>query len=138
MNWKRIILGGLAAGLVMNVIDFLEELLVLGDRYKALQQQNIFLSQPRLPFVPLWILGIFAMGLILAWLYAAVRPRLGPGPKTAFMVGLACGLLAHVAYPFCVASWGQEGRFLPMVWMVGGLVQYIFGALVAGLLYREP
>ncbi len=137
MNWKRILVGGIVAGAVMNVLDMLVGMLVLGQRYKALQDAGIYLKEPRLPFVPLWILGLFAMGIVAAWFYAAVRPRLGPGPKTALLVGLACGLLAHVAYPFSMATWGREGRFIPLVWMASGLLSYLIGALVAGYVYRE-
>ncbi len=137
MNWKRILIGGLAAGLLMNVIDFLVSMFILGERYTYLQKQGIFLPAPRLPFMPLWILGMFAVGLVLAWLYAAARPRLGPGPRTALVVGLAVGLLAHVPYPFSMASWGMQGRFIALVWMLSGLVEYVAGTLLAGFLYKE-
>ncbi len=137
MNWKRILIGGIVAGAVMNVLDMLVGLLVLEGRYKALQDAGIYLKEPRLPFVPLWILGLFAMGVIAAWFYAAVRPRLGQGPKTALLVGLALGLMSHVAYNVSAASWGQQGRFLPAMWMVSGIVELVVGTLVAGWLYKE-
>jgi hypothetical protein len=137
MSWKRIVWGGLAAGLLMNVIDMLVGVLVLGPRYMSCQALGIFLKEPRLPFVPLWILGIFAEGLILAWLYAAVRPRLGPGPKTALLVGLAAGLLTHVPYNFSMVCWGLQGRMMPFVWMVSGIAEFILGTLLAGWIYRE-
>lgn len=137
MNWKRVLIGGLAAGVLMNVLDVLVGMFLLSQRYMALQKQGIFLQTPRLPFVPLWILGMFAAGMILAWLYASVRPRLGPGPKTAVMVGLAVGLLAHVPYPFSMASWGLQGRFIALVWMLSGLLEYVAGTLLAGSLYKE-
>ncbi len=137
MNWKRIILGGLVAGLVMNVIDVITEMFVLGERYKQLQEAGVFLKEPRLPFVPIWILGLFATGVLAAWFYAAVRPRLGPGPRTALLVGLYLGLLAHVPYNVTHAAWGMQGRFMPLVWMLGGMVQMIVGTLIAGWLYKE-
>ena len=137
MNWKRILVGGIVAGAVMNVLDMLVGLLVLEGRYKALQDAGIYLKQPRLHFVPLWILGMFAMGLIAAWFYAAVRPRLGPGPRTALIVGLALGLMSHVAYNVSAASWGAQGRFLPLMWMGSGIVELVVGTLVAGCIYKE-
>ena len=137
MNWKRIILGGVLAGLVMNVLDALTEMLVLGERYKQLQEAGVFLKEPRLPFVPIWILGLFAAGVVAAWFYAAVRPRLGPGPRTALLVGLCLGLLAHVPYNVTHAAWGMQGRFMPLVWMLGGMLQLVVGTLVAGWVYKE-
>ena len=35
----------------------------------------------------------FVLGIALVWLYAAVRPRFGPGPKTAVITGLAAWVL---------------------------------------------
>jgi hypothetical protein len=137
MSWKRILIGGLAAGLLMNVLDFAASALFLMERYEALQAEGIYLKEPLLPFMPLWILGQFAMGLILAGLYAAVRPRLGPGPKTALIVGLVAGLLTHVPYNVAVASWSPAGRFIPLVTMIAGLIQFLLGALLAGFLYKE-
>src|ERR1022692_4260888 len=37
----------------------------------------------------------FAAGIIAVWLYAAMRPRFGPGPRTAIRAGAAVWLLAH-------------------------------------------
>jgi hypothetical protein len=137
MNWKRILVGGLAAGLLMIAIDALVGATVLMPRYQARQADGTFLKNPQLPFAPLWILGFFAIGLILAWLYAATRPRLGPGPGTALIVGLAVGLLAHVPYPFALACWSPAGRLIPLVWMLSGLAEYVLATLLAGYLYRE-
>jgi len=137
MNWKRIALGGVLAGVVMNLVDAMAGMLLLGERYKQLQEAGIFLKEPRIPFAPLWILGLFASGIIAAWFYAAVRPRLGPGPKTALLVGLLLGLMAHVPYNVTHAAWGMQGRFMPLVWMLGGIIQLVAGTLVAGWVYKE-
>jgi hypothetical protein len=138
MNWRRILYGGLAAGLLMSVVDFLVGTFVLAPRYARYQEIGIFLKEPRLPLFPLlWVLGTFAEGLLLAWLYAAVRPRLGPGPKTAVLVALAVGLMAHVPLNFSMATWGIQGRFLPFVWMLSGLAQFLLGTLLAGFIYKE-
>ena len=137
MNWKRIALGGLLAGVVMNALDFAVGIFVLGERYKQFQDAGIFLKEPRLPFVPIWIAGIFVMGFVAAWFYAAVRPRLGPGPQTALLVGLVLGLVGHVMYNVSAASWGLQGRFMPLVWMVSGIAQLVVGTLVAGWVYKE-
>jgi hypothetical protein len=138
MNWKRIALGGLLAGVVMNAIDFIPYILLGGsDRLMELQKVGVYLQEPRFPFMPLWILGVFAMGFFAAWFYAVARPRLGAGPQTALMVGLALGLMSHVPYNFTIVSWGQQGRFLPLVWMCTGIVELVVGTLVAGWVYKD-
>jgi hypothetical protein len=137
MNWKRIALGGLLGGIAMNALDFAVGMLVLGERYMKFQEAGVFLKEPRLPFVPIWIAGIFVLAFLASWFYAAVRPRLGPGPKTALLVGLALGLVGHVMYNVSAAAWGLQGRFMPLVWMVSGIVELVVGTLVAGWVYKE-
>lgn len=138
MNTKRILLGGLVAGVVMNVIDGVINGLVLAPRYTAMSEAGLLLSEPRLPFMPLWVLLVFTMGLVVAWLYAIARPRLGPGPKTAILVALAVGFAWGVPTNFSMANWATFGRFLPFMWCVSAFLESIAGTLVAGALYKEP
>jgi hypothetical protein len=49
MNWKRILAGGLAAGLLMIAIDALVGAAVLMPRYQARQADGTFLKDPQLP-----------------------------------------------------------------------------------------
>jgi len=137
MQPKRLLISGIAAGVVMWIVDFIANGIVLADRYKTLQSTGIFLSQPRLPFFALWTLMELGLGIGLAWIYAAVRPRLGPGPKTAFTVGLVVGLMMYLPGNLAQASWSAVGRFVPLVWLVFGVIGTVAGALVAGALYKE-
>ena len=47
------------------------------------------------------------------------------------------GLVAFVPGNFGTASWSAIGRFVPMVWMLSGIVECVVGTLVAGMMYRE-
>jgi hypothetical protein len=47
------------------------------------QQAGLFLKEPRYPFFPAaWIVVLFLISYILAWLYASARVTRGAGPKT--------------------------------------------------------
>ena len=137
MQPKRLLISGIAAGMVIWVVDFIANGIVLAERYKALQSAGYFLSTPRLPFVARWTLVVLGIGIGLAWTYAAVRPRLGPGPKTALTMGAVIGLMMYVPGNLAQASWSVVGRMVPFVWLVFGLLGTIAGALVAGALYKE-
>ena len=137
MQTKRLLISGIAGGVVMWIVDFIANGVVLAERYKMLQQAGHFLPAPRLPFFPLWILMELALGIGVAWIYAAVRPRLGPGPKTALTVGVVLGLMIYLPGNLAQASWSAVGRFVPLVWLIFGLIGTIAGALVAGALYKE-
>ena len=133
----RVLLGGVVAGLVMMVLTFLDNSLLLMPRMTRLMDDHKLLPTPRLPFLPLWLLILLLLGIALVWLYAAVRPRLGPGPRTALLVGLVVGLLAGVPENFVSACWQPMGRLLPFMWMVERIVGCVLGTLVGAWLYRE-
>lgn len=137
MNVKRILIGGLVAAVVMFVLDGIGGAVFTMHRYEALQQTGYFQAQPRYPFLPLWALCTLGMGLGFSWLYAVARPRLGAGPKTAVLIGLVVGAMCYVPINIVHVSWYQVGRFLPLFWLVSGMVYSVVGALVAAALYKE-
>src|SRR5207249_12113958 len=49
------------------------------------------LGKPPIPDSMIWVFVVWdiVMGIGLVWLYAAIRPRFGPGAKTAVIAGLA-------------------------------------------------
>ena len=74
-------------------------------------------------------------GLLIVWTYAAVRPRLGPGPGTAvisaFAVFLATGLI-YVSFGDWFLSWNMVIRVSVMA-----LVSMLAGGLAGAYLYQE-
>ena len=133
----RVIQGGLLAGLVLNVISFLNNSFVVGAKIMADQQAGHFLQQPRFPFLPVWLILNFFVGVALVWLYAAVRPRLGPGPGTALTIGLVAGALTGIPDNLANAAWGTSGRFLPTMWMLEHVIGSAIATVVGAWWYKE-
>jgi hypothetical protein len=81
----------------------------------------------------------FGLGIASVWLYAAIRPRYGAGPRTAVAAGLAVFVLAHLWSGVYLGA-GFTGlisprlAWLPVVW---GLFEAPIGTLVGAWLYRE-
>lgn len=138
VNTGRLIQGGLLAGLVINVICFLGSGVLWGGKIMAEQQAGHFLKEPRFPFAPAYMLLMFVMGFALVWLYAAVRPRLGPGPKTAITVGVVAGIISALPDNLANAAWGLSGRYLPTMWIIERIVSFALGSLVGAWRYKEP
>ena len=138
VNTGRLIQGGLLAGLVINVVCFLGMALLWGKKLMAEQQAGHILTRPRFPFAPAWMVLMFVMGFALVWLYAAVRTRLGPGPKTAITVGIVAGILSGVPDNLANAAWGVSGRYLPTMWMIERIVAFALGSLIGAWRYKEP
>ena len=137
INTGRVIQGGLLAGVVLNVVCIVNNTLIVGPRLKAEQLAGHFLAEPRIPFAPVWMLLMFLVGIALVWLYAAVRPRLGPGAGTALTVGLVAGALMGVPDNLAQAAWGLSGKFLPTLWMLEHVLGSALGTLVGAWWYRE-
>jgi len=137
INTGRVIQGGLLAGLVLIVASILNNTLIVGSRLRSEQRAGHFLQQPHVPFLPAWLITMFLAGIALVWLYAAVRPRLGPGPGTALTVGIVAGALMGIPDNLAQAAWGLSGNFLPTMWMLEHLVGCAVGTVVGAWWYKE-
>src|SRR5690349_8781096 len=106
MNTKRILLGGLVAGLVMTSLDFITSVPLFGAAWAAVYRTaGIRFENPAIPIF--WIIFDFLAGLLIAYLYAALRPRLGARPRTAIVAALVVSGVCHVT------QWGHiaDGLF---------------------------
>jgi len=131
MNKARIVLGGLVAGVVVDAIETVVHRFLFKS-YAELGREPMTMSGA----ARLWIIGLI-FGILLAWLYAALRPRYGAGPKTAIVAGLylwiVAGLLVWIGFR-PLLQWGMR---LMVIGIVTNLVAYVVAALVAGYLYKE-
>ena len=74
INFARVLLGGLVAGLVMNIGEFVVNDLILGAEMKTFFAR-LNLPEPGGSFIAVAVILTFVMGVVLVWLYAAMRPR---------------------------------------------------------------
>ncbi len=120
MNWRRIILGGLAAGVIINVSEVVLHQGVLNELSGGQVAMNI---------------KGFLIGITLVWLYAAIRPRYGAGLKTAICAGAAVWFLAYFLSTIgAVWVWPPQAQLAVVGW---GLVEMIVAGLAGGWIYRE-
>ena len=82
------------------------------------------------------VVATFAVGILLVWLYAAMRPRFGPGMKTATYAALVvwiCGFLFHL--DMLILGMITAGTYAMA--SIVAFVQVIASAGVGGMLYKE-
>ena len=93
MNGARVILGGLLAGVVINVFESILNGVVLAKDWEAAMAA---LGKPPMAGdqIAVFIVWGFLVGIFAVWLYAAIRPRYGAGPKTALCAGSPSGAWA--------------------------------------------
>lgn len=138
INLPRVILGGLAAGLVANVLDVAAGLTILLESNNA-NAQRLNLDPAVVnstAAMVTWIVADFLYGLLIVFTYAAMRPRFGPGPKTAVIAGLTL----YAAITIILAGFLSVGMFMEAGFIKNAavsLVVTIIASLVGGALYRE-
>lgn len=137
INTGRVVLAGLVAGLVINVIDFVVNVPILGKQWAdATAALGVKLEQVNVQSAVGWICMDFIAGLFAAWLYAAVRPRFGAGAGTGLRAGAATWFIVHVALGSLVWN-GLYPLSLAVASTAGALVAMLAGGWVAGRLYTE-
>jgi hypothetical protein len=136
INFGRVLLGGLVAGLLLNIGEYLFNDVLFGAQMKDwLGKHN--LHEPGGSFVAVAVGLTFVLGIAMVLLYAMIRPRLGAGPKSAivaalllwFAVAVYCGTINGL-----VLEAPTNALLIGMGW---GLVEYILGAMVGAWLYKE-
>lgn len=136
MNMPRVLLGGLLAGLIINISEFVLNMAILGDRMNArLAQMN--LPPPGGNAIIVFVAFGFLIGIATVWLYAAIRPRYGAGPKTAMLAGLAVWFLAYFYSSVTAVAMGMWGRRLIAATLLWGFVELMIAALAGAYLYKE-
>ena len=88
IHWRSWFWAGILAGAVLNVSGVVLAHAVLGPDYIEAVRRHVAVSAP-LPVTMVKNVSIrFCYGLLGMFLYAGLRPRFGPGPRTALIAGL--------------------------------------------------
>jgi hypothetical protein len=137
IDWTRVLIGGLVAGVVINVLQFPAwALFVRRDLSAALDSLGRPL-QETVGTTVLWVVMGFVLGILMIWLYAAIRPRYGAGPRTAAIAGVAAGILLLIPN----IGWGSMLRLIPArVWAIDAvdtLVTSVVATLLGAWVYKE-
>ena len=138
INWTRVLIGGLIAGVVGNVLQFAVWVPLVGRSLSATLQTLGHPMQETVGATVLMVVLGFLMGIVLIWLYAAIRPRYGAGPGTAALAGVVAGLMMGV---FPDIAWGLFLRMIPArVWVadaVFSLVAIVIATVLGAWAYKE-
>lgn len=136
INFGRVLLGGLAAGLLMNVGEWL-----LNDRVLATQMGEFFkrcgVPRPGTNFIVIAVVITFVLGIVVVLGYAAIRPRFGAGPKTAIIAGLFAWFGVVVYVNIIWTALGFVPTNVLAIVLGWDLVEYLLAALVGAWLYKE-
>jgi hypothetical protein len=140
INWRRVFLGGVLWFVVYNVLGGAAAVLYLAkEGREAFEQLGLrVVSHMTTPAFFVFVLVLtLASGVLCIWLYAAIRPRYGPGPRTAVCAGVLLWMMTHL---FPTLYWSQLlGLPIRLVALqeVTTLAVTVAATLAGAWLYRE-
>jgi hypothetical protein len=137
-NMGRIILGGIVAGIVLDILGYIVDGILLAPQWTAGmtalgKSGELTMNQ----IVSLNILGL-ANGIFAIWLYAAIRPRYGAGPKAALSAGLALWVAGFLLPN--LGFMGVNGLFatnLTILTTAAAIVECLVAAMAGAAVYKE-
>ena len=136
INMGRVIVGGLLAGLVINTSEFVLNTFVIAQAMEEAMKKMGLPPIDGTMIVCFVVLG-FLLGITTVWLYAAIRPRFGPGVATATYASLAVWFLSYVyptAFMWVINVFPRQELVISIVW---GLPEIVIAGIAGAWAYTE-
>lgn len=137
INTGRLILGGIVAGILVNISETVLNTVVLKrpweEAMRAMGKPMVMTSTALM----VWIAWGFVYGILCVWLYAGIRPRFGPGPATAMKAGFVAWLLAGLLPNVAMANMAIAPASLLTTSGIWTLVESLVVTIVGAAIYRE-
>lgn len=132
----KVLVGGLIAGLVMNIVDSVLFGVVLKDQMAAAMAT---INRPAMTNaqIPWFVFLDFVCGIFLVWLYAAIRPRFGAGPATAAKAGLAGWFLGSLLVTLFMWPQHLMPTNLTLTMLVVALIEWPVACVIGAKFYTE-
>jgi hypothetical protein len=122
---------------VLNIGEFLLNGVLLAEEMTAFFKDRNLPTEPTPSFFVTATVATFILGIVIVLLYAAIRPRFGPGVKTAIWAGVVAWFCVYVYVGALYAAMGMVSTGLTVKGAVWGLFEYAIGAIAGAWLYKE-
>jgi peptidoglycan/LPS O-acetylase OafA/YrhL len=136
INYWRVVGGGLLAGIVINLCEFVVNGLWLknqwADAMKALNRPTD-MSVGQTTAFNVW--G-FLMGISAVWLYSEMRDRYGPGWRNALCAAAAVWVIGYLSGTISGVAMGIFPAGLMMTGAAAGLIEMVVGTELGAWYYR--
>src|ERR1041385_6550031 len=137
INFGRVLLGGIVAGIVLNIGEWILNGKLLAAQMREFSLRHNFPPEPPGNAIAVAMALTLVMGIVLVLGYACIRTRLGAGVKTAIVAGLFAWFAVYL-YCGVVNSvfMGISGGTIVLL-LIWGLVEYCVAAVAGAWLYKE-
>jgi len=120
------------AGILVNVLQAPLDLMMRSEWQEVMKN-----FKPTPAVFLLHILWSFVIGIATIWLYAAIRPRYGPGWVTALRAGFAVWLFVHATFSLATGSMELLPQKLITLSALFFLPATLLSTIAGAWLYRE-
>jgi len=132
----KVLVGGLIAGVVLNIVDGVLFGVVL---QKQMAEAMASINRPPMTGaqMPWFVFLDFVAGVFLVWLYAAIRPRFGAGPATAAKAGVAAWFIGLLLVTLFQWPMHLMPANLNVLTLVVALVEWPLACVIGAKFYTE-
>jgi hypothetical protein len=136
INIFGVLKGGLAAGLIMIISQMILNVPIAGAQ---MDQELVARNLPPVAGgqIAVFVTMTLLLGIATVWLYAAIRPRFGAGPKTAMCAGLVVWALSYLYMAITLGVLGINSMSIVVLSIVWSAIEMIVASAVGGYLYTE-
>ena len=135
INLSRVILGGLVAGVVINILEFLtHEVLLKAQHAEAMKALGRTMPEGG-QTMAVWMIYGLLWGLAAIWVYAAIRPRFGAGAGTAFKAALVAWFFG--AFLVEISMWNLQLMPFSVAESAAELVASVLAVMAGAAVYKE-
>jgi hypothetical protein len=135
VNWTRFILGVLIVAIICFISDGFLHQRVVTDEWRAVYDALGATPPDHSGFAMIWFLVFEAgRGFLAMYAYVLLRPRLGPGVKTATWAGVVTWVAFSLAGP---AQFIPLGLYSESLWIYVGIYQLVF-TIIAAIVGAAP
>jgi hypothetical protein len=135
VNWGRFILGALIVAAICFVSDGFLHQRVLTEQWQAVYDALGATPPDHSGFAMVWFLVFEAgRGFLAMYVYVLLRPRLGPGVKTATWAGVVTWVAFSLTAP---AQFIPIGFYSTMLWFSVAVYQLVF-TIIAAIVGAAP
>ena len=136
INYWRVVGGGLLAGIVINLCEFLVNGFWLKDQWAdAMKALNRSTETSGWQMTAFNVWG-FLMGIAAVWLYSEMRDRYGPGWRNALCAALAVWVIGYFISAIPGVALGIFPAGLMITGIIVGLIEVVLGTELGAWYYR--
>jgi hypothetical protein len=138
INASMVVAGGVVAALIFFVGDAIVNGTLLKAQWsEALKVVGMSSADEAFHHPTYFAVHDLLKSLIAVWLYAAIRPRFGSGPRTAVIAGIAVWALVLPVPMIGLLPMRFLSLKFAATWSILALVPIVAGTIAGAWVYRE-